>query len=201
MTIQGGAARLQLDSDPDRARAPLLIVEETGRQALADLRRLVGIVELGQNREPVLAPQPGLADLPALVAQLRRAGLPTDLVVEGEPEPLTPGVELAAYRIAQEALTNTLKHAGPARARVTVRYDPEWLRLEITDDGRGAATGGRDGHGLVGMRERVALYGGTLEVGARPAGGFGVSARLPLARLAAAEHRSAGGCTPDPPAT
>jgi signal transduction histidine kinase len=83
-----------------------------------------------------------------------------------------------------------------------VRYDPEWLRLEITDDGRGAATGGRDGHGLVGMRERVALYGGTLEVGARPAGGFGVSARLPVARPAApAEHPSAGGCTPDPPAT
>ena len=204
MTIQGGAARLQLDNDPDRARAPLLVVEETGRQALADLRRLVGIVELGQDHEPVLAlaPQPGLADLPALVAQLRRAGLPTDLAVEGEFEPLTPGVELAAYRIAQEALTNTLKHAGPARAQVTVRYEPQCLRLEITDDGRGGATRGRGGHGLVGMRERVALYGGTLEVGARPAGGFGVCARLPVARqAAAAEHRSAGACTPDPPAT
>jgi len=204
MTIQGGAARLQLDNDPDRARAPLLVVEETGRQALADLRRLVGIVELGQDHEPVLAlaPQPGLADLPALVAQLRRAGLPTDLAVEGESEPLTPGVELAAYRIAQEALTNTLKHAGPARAQVTVRYEPECLRLEITDDGRGGATRGPGGHGLVGMRERVALYGGTLEVGARPAGGFGVCARLPVARqAAAAEHRSAGACTPDPPAT
>jgi signal transduction histidine kinase len=204
MTVQGGAARLLLDTDPDRARTPLLVVEETGRQALADLRRLVGIVEHGEGREPVLAlaPQPGLADLPSLVEKIRGAGLPTDLVVEGEPGPLAPGVELAAYRIAQEALTNTLKHAGPARARVTVRFEPEWLRLEITDDGRGRATVGHGGHGLVGIRERVALYGGTLEVGAREAGGFGVCARLLVARQAAlAEHPGAGACTPAPPAT
>jgi signal transduction histidine kinase len=208
MTVQSGAARLLLDTDADRARAPLLVVEETGRQALADMRRLVGIVQQERDRPPapVLAPQPGLADLPALVDQLRRAGLPTDLVVEGAPQALAPGVELAAYRIAQEALTNTLKHAGPARARVTVRYEPHWLRLEIRDDGHATAADSRGGHGLVGMRERVALYDGTLEVGPRASGGFGVCARLPVERPdatadARTDARATGACTPDPPAT
>src|SRR4051812_11147249 len=136
MTVQGGAARLLLDSDPRRAREPLLVVEETGHQALADMRRLVGIV-YEQDRGPALAPQPGLTDLPALAGRLRRAGLPTDLVVEGDPETLPPGVEVAAYRIVQEALTNALKHAGPARARVTVSYEPDALSLEVIDDGPG----------------------------------------------------------------
>jgi signal transduction histidine kinase len=202
MTVQGGAARLLLDSDPRRAREPLLVVEETGHQALADMRRLVGIVHHEQEREPALAPQPGLADLPALVEQLRRAGLPTDLVVQGEPETLTPGLELAAYRIVQEALTNALKHAGPARARVTVSYEPNALRLEVSDDGPGASNPPHGGHGLVGMRERVALYDGELEVGPRAAGGFGVRARLPLERQGeAAADRSTSACTPGLPAT
>jgi signal transduction histidine kinase len=171
MTVQGGAARLLLDTDARRAREPLLVVEETGRQALADMTRLLGIVHDEQDRGPALAPQPRLSDLPTLAEQLRRAGLPTDLVVQGEPEALAPGVELAAYRVAQEALTNALKHAGPAHARVTVSYEPHALRLEISDDGRGTPNrdhGGHGGHGLVGMRERVALYGGELEVGPEP---------------------------------
>jgi signal transduction histidine kinase len=109
------------------------------------------------------------------------AGLPVELTVEGEPEaPLAPGVDLAAYRVVQEALTNAIKHAGPARAWVTVRYATRALELEIGDDGRATATNGDHGHGLVGMRERVALYGGTLDVGPRPSGGFLVHARLPI---------------------
>src|SRR4051812_27809113 len=202
MTIQGGAARLLLDSDPQQAREPLLVVEETGHQALADMRRLVGIVHHQQDRTAALAPQPGLADLPALVDQLRRAGLPTDLIVHGEPEALAPGVELAAYRVVQEALTNALKHAGPAHAQVTVTYEPRALRLEVGDDGPGTACRQRGGHGLVGMRERITLYGGELEVGPRAAGGFGVHARLPLEfQGAAAAHLDAKACAPDSPAT
>jgi signal transduction histidine kinase len=198
MTVQGGAARLLLDSDPRRAREPLLVVEETGHQALADMRRLVGIV-YEREREPALAPQPGLTDLPSLAGRLRRAGLPTDLVVEGAPETLPPGVEVAAYRIVQEALTNALKHAGPARARVTVSYEPDALWLEVTDDGPGTGEPQPGGHGLVGMRERVALYGGELDVGPRATGGFGVRARLPLERRAAAVESDPTACTPDPP--
>lgn len=179
MTVQGGAARLLLEQDARRARGPLLVVEQTGRQAMAEMRRLLGIV---QEDEPgaALAPQPGLADLEALVEQTRRAGLPVELAVQGEPEAPAPGVEIAAYRIVQEALTNTLKHAGPARARVSARYEPDALRLEIADDGRGSSNRHGGGHGLVGMRERVALYGGDLEAGPRAEGGFAVRARLPL---------------------
>jgi signal transduction histidine kinase len=199
MTVQGGAARLLLDSDPARAREPLLVVEETGHQALADMRRLVGIVQDEPERAPALTPQPGLADLPALAEKLRRAGLPTDLVVHGKPETLTPGVELAAYRVVQEALTNALKHAGPARARVTVSYEPCALRLEISDDGPGTSSQQHGGHGLVGMRERVALYGGHLEVSPRAGGGFSVRARLPLERLASARRDpSTDPCRPGP---
>jgi signal transduction histidine kinase len=201
MTVQGGAARLLLDSDPARAREPLLVVEETGHQALADMRRLVGIVQDEPERAPALTPQPDLADLPVLAEKLRRAGLPTDLVVHGEPETLTPGVELTAYRVVQEALTNALKHAGPATARVTVIYEPQALRLEISDDGPGTSSQQDGGHGLVGMRERVALYGGRLEVGPRAGGGFSVCARLPLERQASPHgDPSTDPCTPGQPA-
>jgi signal transduction histidine kinase len=178
MTVQAGAARLLLEDDPARAREPLLAVEQAGRQALAELRRLLGILRRDE-RDAGLRPQPGLADLGELVAQARRAGLPVELVVEGAPVALPAGVDLAAYRIVQEGLTNTHKHAGPARAGVAVRYGPDTLELEITDDGR-AGTNGGGGHGLVGMRERVALYDGRLEAGPRPEGGFTIRAHLPL---------------------
>jgi len=125
-----------------------------------------------------LRPHPGLADLDELAAQARRAGLPVELVIEGPPVPLPAGVDLAAYRIVQEGLTNTRKHAGPARAGVAVRYGHEGLELEISDDGHARPNGG-GGHGLLGMRERVALYGGRLEAGPRPDGGFTVRAHLP----------------------
>ena len=178
MTVQAGAARLLLDEEPERARAPLLAVEETGRQALAEMRRLLGILRTEEG-EPALAPQPGLADLERLLEQARGAGLPVELSLEGQRRPLAPGVDLAGYRIVQEALTNAIKHAGPARAHVAVRYAPEALELEITNDGRTGANGGEGGHGLVGMRERAALYGGELEAGRRDGGGFIVRARLP----------------------
>jgi signal transduction histidine kinase len=179
MTVQAGAARLLLDDEPERAAGPLLAVEETGRQALTDLRRLFEIL---QEEASVSAsgPQPGLADLDGLVAHARRAGLPVELAVEGQPRALAPGVDLAAYRIVQEALTNARKHAGPARAHVAVRYGSGALDLEITDDGRAGANGGNGGHGLVGMRERAALYGGELAAGPRTEGGFAVRARLPI---------------------
>ena len=179
MTIQAGAARLLLDADPERARDPLRAVEETGRDALGELRRLLDVLPL-ERQEAALAPQPGLATLPELVARVRTAGLPVELAVEGETPTLAPGVELAAYRIVQEALTNARKHAGPARARVSVRCRDESLELEIANDGRPAPQPGSRGHGLVGMRERAALYGGDLEAGPQQGGGFLVRARLPV---------------------
>jgi signal transduction histidine kinase len=180
MTVQAGAARLQLDDELGRARPPLLAVEETGRQALGELRRLLGILRRDDG-EVALRPQPGLGDLEGLVAQANGAGLPVELSIQGTPAPLPPGVELTAYRIVQEGLTNTRKHAGPARAWVAVRYGRDELELEIIDDGRVGANG-RAGHGLLGMRERAELYGGELEAGERPDGGFAVRARLPLER-------------------
>jgi signal transduction histidine kinase len=180
MTVQAGAARLLLSEDPGRAREPVLSVEETGRHALAELRRLLGMIR-AEEGEAVRAPQPGLARLNDLVGQARRAGLLVELAVAGEPRVLPPGVELTAYRIVQEALTNARRHAGPARAHVLLRYGIEALDLEVTDDGRAAPTRGDGaGHGLVGMRERVALYDGSLEAGPRPEGGYAVRARLPV---------------------
>jgi signal transduction histidine kinase len=179
MTVQATAARLFLDSEPERAREPLLAVEDTGRQTLAEMRSLLGI--LRKNLEEAgPEPQPRMADLGALVRRCEGAGLPVELAVEGEPIVLTPGVDLAAYRVVQEALTNAIKHAGPAHARVIVRYGERDLDLEIVDDGRAAAASDGHGHGLVGMRERVVLYGGEFEAGPRSTGGFGVHARLPL---------------------
>jgi signal transduction histidine kinase len=178
MTVQAGAARLLLEHEPGRAREPLLAVEQAGREALAELRRLLGMLRRDEH-DAGLRPQPGLADLDELVAQARGAGLPVELVIEGARVALPAGVDLAAYRIVQEGLTNTRKHAGPARAGVVVRYRPDAIELEISDDGRLGANGG-GGHGLVGMRERVALYGGRLDAGPGPDGGFTVRAQLPL---------------------
>ena len=179
MTVQAGAARLLLPADPARARESLRSVEETGREALADLRRLFGIVR-SEEGDSALTPQPGLARLDALVEQSRTAGLPVEVAIEGKRRMLPPGVDLTAYRIVQEALTNALKHAGPARAQVTIRYGREVLDLEITDDGRRTRNGEGTGHGLVGMRERVALYGGEFEAGPRRRDGYAVHARLPI---------------------
>jgi signal transduction histidine kinase len=178
MTVQAGAARLLLEAEPERAVAPLLSIEETGRQALAEIRRMFGILR-EEDGELAFGRQPGVGDLDALVEQARAAGLPVELRVEGQPVALSPGLDLAAYRVVQEALTNALKHGGGGHANVTVRFGRETLDLLITNDGRVAANGS-GGHGLVGMRERLSLYGGKLEAGAAPGGGYEVRARLPV---------------------
>jgi signal transduction histidine kinase len=180
IVVQAGAERLALPEEATTTREVLQSIEETGRQALVEMRRLVEMLRK-DDEELALAPQPSLAHLELLVQQVREAGLPVELSVEGELRALPPGVDLSAYRIVQEALTNALKHAGPARARVTVRYAPDQLELEVADDGTGttsSADGG--GHGLVGMRERVAVFGGVLEANRRLEGGYRLRATLPL---------------------
>ncbi|MEY2590338.1 MAG: hypothetical protein QOJ67_2322 [Acidimicrobiaceae bacterium] len=154
-------------------------IATTGREALTELRHMVGVLRDERDRSPV-EPQPGIADLSRLAEQVRSAGLPVALRVEGEPRSVAAGVDLSAYRIVQEALTNTLKHAGTARADVAVRWCPDAVELVVADDGRGvtSANGGA-GHGLVGIGERVALFGGSFEAGPEPGGGFTVTARLP----------------------
>jgi len=180
MVVQAGAERRVLDEDNDNSTREVLgTIERVGRGALTEMRRLVGM--LRSDAGDPLTPQPRLDYLPTLVAQVREAGLPVQLEVEGERRELPVGIELSAYRIIQEALTNALKHAGDARASVRVRYEPDSLELEIIDDGIGAATAvSSGGHGLVGMRERVALYGGHLDAGRQPAGGFRVRVLLPI---------------------
>jgi signal transduction histidine kinase len=179
IVLQAGAERRVLDGSNASTRDVLETVERTGRSALTEMRRLLGMLR-AETSEP-LTPQPGLSDVPALVAQLHEAGLPVEVQVEGERRELPVGIDLSAYRIVQEALTNALKHAGDAKASVSIRYRPDSLELEISDDGAGTekplASGG---HGLVGMRERVALYGGRLDVGRRPGGGFAVRVLLPI---------------------
>jgi signal transduction histidine kinase len=178
MVVQAGAAEDLLDRDPRSARPPLQSIQETGRQAVGELSRMLGLLR-GRHASPARAPQPGTAQLSDLVTQMDAAGLPVRLDVEGTPRPLPPGVELAGFRIVQEALTNTLKHAGPATASVCLRYGERTLEVEIVDDGRGGHVNGH-GHGLIGMRERVTLYGGVLDAGPLPDGGFAVRARLPV---------------------
>jgi signal transduction histidine kinase len=179
MVVQAGAERRLLPDGQSSTREVLQTVESIGRNALTEMRRLVGM--LRTDDDELLAPQPGLDDLPRLVGQVREAGLPVELTVEGERRALPVGLELSAYRIVQEALTNALKHAGEATATVSVRYGADSLELEIVDDGAGAAAARADGggHGLVGMRERVALYGGRFEAGRRSTGGFTVRVLLP----------------------
>jgi signal transduction histidine kinase len=180
MTSQAGAVQLLLAESPERARQPLEALEETGRQALAEMRRLLGILRTDAG-ESGLAPQPGMANLSVLLDRVRNAGLPVELTVEGGPEYLPPGIDLAAYRIVQEALTNALEHTDRARARVTVRYRRGTLELEIADDGPMRRGDGELRGGLVAMSERVSVYGGELEAGPRTGGGYAVSAHLPLA--------------------
>ena len=180
MVVQSEAAAEVLDRQPERARHALERIQTTGREALVELRRLLGVLKEEQVAAS-FAPQPGVDDLDRLAAHLRETGLPVRLEVVGEPVALSPGLDLAAYRVVQEALTNTLKHAGPASAHVLVAYRDDELAIDVHDDG--TADGSLDGgHGLAGMRERVALYGGELEAGPAAGGGYRVSARFPLNR-------------------
>jgi signal transduction histidine kinase len=179
IVVQAQAGAALLDSEPVRAHEALQTIEATGRQSLVELRRLLGLLRTVDDPAAV-SPQPRLGELDALVDGFRRAGLPVDLSIEGRAFELPPGLDLAAYRVLQEALTNSLKHAGPARASVSVRYLHDTVELEVNDDGTAAAAPNGDGHGLVGMRERIALYGGELAVGPRKSGGFAVVARFPL---------------------
>ena len=183
MVVQAEGARRVLDRDPERAREALDSIEHTGRTALDEMRRSLGVLRR-DDPEPELEPQPGLHDLDRLLDQAREGGLEVDVEVEGEPRELPQGVDLSAYRIVQEALTNAIKHAGPVRTRVTVRYGEAELELEVSDDGPGPSANGEaaSGHGLVGMRERIASHGGELRTGPGPEGGFVVHASLPLAR-------------------
>ncbi len=181
MVVQAGAERRVIGDERPQTSEVLATIENTGRGAMAEMRRLLGMLRRSDD-ELALAPQPSLRYLDDLVEQVRDAGMPVDLRIEGQPRPLAPGIDLSAYRIVQEALTNALKHAGPAQARVTVRYGDNELDIEIADDGTDAEeTTEVPGHGLVGMRERVALFGGDLATGRRRGGGYAVRARLPLA--------------------
>ena len=181
MVVQAGAERRVLPPERSSTLEVLETIEQIGRGALTEMRRLVGM--LRSDATDPLAPQPGLRDLPTLVTQVREAGLPVQLEVDGEPRALPVGLELSAFRIVQEALTNALKHAGEAQATVRVVYGADSLDLEIVDDGSGAAAAApavSGGHGLVGMRERVALYGGHFEAARVAAGGFAVRVALPI---------------------
>jgi signal transduction histidine kinase len=194
IAVQSGVGAHVLDSQPEEARKALVAVEATSRQALVEMRRLLGV--LRQEAEPrgSLAPAPGLAQVEALAAEVARAGVRVEVRIEGTPAELPAGLDLSAYRIVQEALTNVVRHAGPATARVAVRYAPGHVAVEVVDNGKGveSASGrqsddsgrqsrsGRPGHGIPGMRERAALYGGALEAGPLPGGGFRVAATLPL---------------------
>jgi signal transduction histidine kinase len=183
MVVQAGASEALLDHAPDRAREPLRAVQETGRQAVAELGRMLGLLRGSPQRGGALAlaPQPGTSQLPELVERMCGLGLGVQFVVSGDVRPLAPGVDVTAYRIVQEALTNTLKHAGPdAKAHVELRYLARTLEVEVTDDGRAPAAPTGTGNGLIGMTERAAIYGGVLDARARPEGGFRVSVSLPV---------------------
>jgi signal transduction histidine kinase len=180
MTVQASAVRRVLREDQEREREALLTVEETGRAALAEMRRLVGVLRRPEDA-PALAPQPSLEHIEKLVEQTREAGLPTELKVEGDASPLPAGIDLTAYRLVQEGLTNALKHSRATHAEVHVRYADGSVELVVRDNGSGNGTGAGGGHGLVGMRERVAVIGGELAAGPRQSGGYELRARLPVA--------------------
>jgi signal transduction histidine kinase len=184
MAVQAGAARRVAETRPGAARDALAAIESSARLALTELRRLLGVLRAPEPNGPALSPQPGLGELDELLAQTRAAGLAVELTREGEARPLPAAADLSAYRIVQEALTNTRKHAGAATATVRLRWPPDWLEVRVADDGRGVV--GADelggGHGLVGMRERAALFGGELRVEPRPGGGLQVTATLPYDR-------------------
>jgi signal transduction histidine kinase len=194
ISVQAAAAQEVARSDPDRTIGILEDIEATGREALIEMRRMLGVLRNGPDRPGALSPQPSLADLDLTIAQRVEAGLPTQLIITGEERPLSPGLELAAFRIIQEALTNVLKHAGDAAtATIALGYQSTALEITITDTGQGAAsnlTNSGSGNGLIGMRERVDAYNGHVTAGPRPGGGYEVRASLPLDNEAA-RHRPA----------
>jgi signal transduction histidine kinase len=188
IAVQSGVANHVIDSRPAQARQALATIEATSRSALVELRRLLGVLRQGDDPVASLEPNPGMAEIGRLADQIRSAGVEVELKVEGEPGDLPPGVDLSAFRIAQEGLTNVLKHGGGV-ARVLVRYSPGAVAVEIADDGRAGTDGAPaegTGHGLIGMRERVAVFGGQLTAGPVPGGGYQMSARLPYAAAAGA---------------
>ena len=181
MVVQAGAARHVLAEKPQAAQESLLAVETSGHEAMAELRRLLGV--LAENGDdPLLAPQPGIDKLEGLVARVREAGLPVSLRIEGEGRDLPPGVDVAAYRIVQEALTNALKYAGGEPTQAVVRLSPGAVDIDVIDEGKTAAPSNGIGRGLTGMRERVAVFGGSIEAGQREEGGYAVHAHLPIDR-------------------
>jgi signal transduction histidine kinase len=190
IAVQAAAGREIAHANPDKAAEVFGRIEAVGRESLAELRRMLGVLRDTDDDQASLAPQPGIADIDAAVAHSVASGVATDLVVNGDRRPLAPGVELAVYRIVQEALTNVRKHAGPS-ASVTVRisYELSAVVVDVIDDGRGAATslsGSGSGQGLIGMRERVEIYGGAFSSGPRSGGGYAVHAVLPVVNVDAA---------------
>jgi signal transduction histidine kinase len=184
MVVQAGAAERVLQGEQPAVREALTAIADTGRETIDEMRLLLGVLRRSDDAV-ALAPQPGLNDLDQLIRNVAGTGLNVEFRVEGPPSPLPPGVDLSAYRIVQEALTNVMKHAGPASAEVTVRYDSDYIEVEVRDDGRAEVTAQSRGNGLIGMRERAAMLGGELRAGACKDGGFTVLARLPIAGSAA----------------
>ncbi|WP_218579357.1 sensor histidine kinase [Phytohabitans houttuyneae] len=186
MVIQAGAARKVMEATPEEARAALLAVEASGRAAMTELRQVMGLLTMdgdaGRRGEADLAPQPTLDGLDALVVRMRDSGVAVDFEMRGQRAPLPSGVELTVYRLVQEALTNTVKHAAGASVRVLVEYAADHVRVEVTDTGGrpGATAGTGTGRGLIGLRERLSVYGGTLQAGPRLTGGYRVQARIPV---------------------
>jgi signal transduction histidine kinase len=181
MVIQADGASYAVDTDTERAKRAMRAIGDTGRQALMEMRRMLGVLREDTDGTATLAPQPGVGELPDLVQQIRTAGLPVGYEVSGAPFALPAGLALVAYRIVQEALTNVMKHAGPAAtAQVVLHYGDQSVEVRVRDDGRGATITDGRGHGLVGMRERAAVYGGQVSAAPVPGGGFEVLARLPV---------------------
>ncbi len=178
VVVQARGGRKVLGRDTEAARTAFDSIERTGEQALGEMRRLLGMLR-DDDEERSRAPQPSLERLKALVDEMRASGLPVELEIEGEPNGIPPGIDVSGYRIVQEALTNVLRHAGPAIAHVGVRFFPDAVEIDVDDDGRGGLNAPGTGNGLLGIRERIAVVGGELEAGPRPDGGFTLHARLP----------------------
>jgi signal transduction histidine kinase len=179
IAVQAGTGRVVIESDTATARSALASIEHESRAALDEMRRLLAVLRSDDDDAGPLEPAPGLDDIDALVASTIGSGLPVDVTVEGEPARMPAGADLAAYRIVQEALTNVRRHAGASHVDVRITWCPAGVELEVTDDGRGGGVAAGGGHGLVGMRERAALYGGWVEAGDRPGGGYRVAAHIP----------------------